>query len=80
MSVAISRELFTTHQLSSHPTIHINAMEVVQVPFKFSCLEIPPVVSIGGNLHNIYCIINLISFSHWAVLKILRYFSQCVSQ
>ena len=43
--IGICRELFTTHQLSSHPTIHINSMEVIQVPFKFSCLEVPPVVS-----------------------------------
>ena len=43
--IAICRELFTAHQLSSHPTIHVNSMEVVQVPFKFSCLEVPPVVS-----------------------------------
>ncbi|XP_065913175.1 nephrocystin-4-like isoform X2 [Dysidea avara] len=39
----IHRDLFTTQQHSSSPTIHMNPMEVVQVPFKYCCLEIPPV-------------------------------------
>ena len=43
--IVVCRELFRTQQLSSHPTIHVNSMEAVQVPFKFSCLEVPPVVS-----------------------------------
>lgn len=52
--IAISRELFTSHQLSSHPTINMNSMEAVQVPFKFSCLEIPLVVR--SELHCSTCI------------------------
>ena len=78
MCLAIHRELFTTHQFSSHPTIYMNSMEVVQVPFKYSCLEIPNVVC---KYYKLYCsfinymihIFIYFPFSHQVAPKISRY-------